>query len=66
VLWQTVPGHPDWRNAPPIAEQVDWSKQNNVFEDIALISQNDTASVAGLGEPRPLHVQYVTQICSRC
>jgi len=60
VVWQTVPGHPDWRNAPPIAEQVDWSQQNNVFEDIALLSQNDTASVAGLGEPRPLHVQYVT------
>src|SRR3984893_11291684 len=60
VLWQTVPGHPDWRNAPPIAEQVDWSRQNNVFEDVALLSQNDTASVAGLGEPRPLHVQYVT------
>jgi predicted permease len=60
VIWQTVPGHPDWQNAPPIAENVDWNQQNKVFEDIALISQNDTASVAGAGEPRPLHVQYVT------
>ncbi len=60
VLWETVPGHPDQRNPPPIAEQVDWSAQNHVFDGIALISQNDSASVAGIGEPRPLHVQYVT------
>ncbi len=60
VIWQTVPGHPEWRNAPPIAEQVDWKKQNHVFEDIGLLSQNDTASVSGVGEPRPLHVQYLT------
>lgn len=60
TIWETAPGHPDWRNAPPIAEQVDWKKQNHVFEDIALISFNDTASVSGVGEPRPLHVQYLT------
>jgi hypothetical protein len=39
---------------------VDWQKQNHVFKDIALISFNDTASVSGLGEPRPLRVEYVT------
>jgi putative ABC transport system permease protein len=60
VIWQTVPGHPDWRNAPPIAENVDWNKQNHVFESIGLLSQNDTASVSGIGEPRQLHVQYLT------
>ena len=60
AIWQTVPGHPEWQNAPPIAENVDWNQQNKAFEEIALISQNDTASVAGVGEPRPLHVQYVT------
>ena len=60
VIWQTEQAHPDQRNAPPIAQQVDWSKQNHVFEDIALTSFNDTASVAGLGEPRPLRTQYVT------
>ncbi len=60
VLWQTPPGHPDFRNPPPIAENVDWRTQNHVFEDIGLLSQNDGASVAGLGEPRPLHVQYLT------
>ena len=60
VIWQTQQAHPEQRNAPPIAQQVDWSKQNHVFEDIALISFNDSASVSGLGEPRPLRTQYVT------
>ncbi|HXT77497.1 MAG TPA: ABC transporter permease [Candidatus Eisenbacteria bacterium] len=60
VLWQTPPGHPEFRNPPPIAENVDWRSQNHVFDDIGLLSQNDSASVAGLGEPRPLHVQYLT------
>lgn len=60
VIWETEQAHPDSRNPPPIAEQVDWKRQNHVFEDIALTSFNDTASVSGLGEPRPLRVQYVT------
>src|SRR6202521_5481439 len=60
VIWETEQAHPEQRNAPPIAQQVDWNKQNHVFEDIALISFNDTASVSGLGEPRPLRVEYVT------
>ncbi len=60
VIWETEQAHPDQRNAPPIAQQVDWNKQNHAFEDIALISFNDTASVSGLGEPRPLRTQYVT------
>src|SRR4029077_6651834 len=38
VIWQTEQAHPDQRNAPPIAQQVDWNKQNHVFEDIALTS----------------------------
>src|ERR1700739_641688 len=60
VVWETEAGHPDRRIPPPIAELVDWQKQNHVFEDIALISFNDTASVSGLGEPRPLRVLYAT------
>jgi predicted permease len=60
VVWQTESAHPDRRIPPPIAQLVDWQKQNHVFEDIALISFNDTASVSGLGEPRPLRVEYVT------
>jgi putative ABC transport system permease protein len=60
VIWETEQAHPDRTIPPPIAELVDWQKQNHVFEDIALISFNDTASVSGLGEPRPLRVEYVT------
>ncbi len=59
VIWETEQARPDRTNPPPIAELVDWKKQNHVFEDIALTSFNDTASVSGLGEPRPLRTQYV-------
>ena len=60
VIWQTESSHPERTIPPPIAELVDWQKQNHVFEDIAMISFNDTASVSGLGDPRPLRVEYVT------
>src|SRR5260370_3879418 len=51
VIWQTEQAHPDQRNAPPIAQQIDWVKQNHVFENISLTSFNDTATVADLAEP---------------
>jgi putative ABC transport system permease protein len=60
VIWQVEQAHPDSRQAPPIAENVDWNKQNHVFEDVALTSFTDSAAVSGLGEPRTLRVQYVT------
>ena len=60
VIWQAEQAHPDSRQAPPIAENVDWNKQNHVFEDVALTSFTDSAAVSGLGEPRMLRVQYVT------
>src|SRR6202008_1379641 len=60
VIWQAEQAHPDSRQAPPIAENVDWNKQNHVFEDVALTSFTDSAAVSGLGEPRTLRVQYVT------
>jgi putative ABC transport system permease protein len=60
VLWQGEQAHPESRQPPPIAENVDWSKQNHVFEDIALTSQRDSAAVSGVGEPRTLQTQYVT------
>jgi len=60
AIWETVPGHPDQTQAPPIAESVDWNKQNHVFEDIVLTSFNDSTTMSGLGEPTTVHVQYVT------
>ena len=60
VIWQVDQAHPDSLQPPPIAENVDWTKQNHVFEDISLSSFTDQAIVSGLGEPRTLHTQYVT------
>jgi putative ABC transport system permease protein len=48
------------RQAPPIAEVVDWKKQNHVFEDICLSSGNSLTLGTGIGEPRALRTQYVT------
>lgn len=60
VIWQSELAHPESRQGPAIAENVDWRKQNHVFEDIALTSSRDTAAASGVGEPRMLHTQYVT------
>ena len=60
VIWQAEHSKPDVRQAPPIAEIVDWKKQNHVFEDISLNSGNGTTLVTGIGEPRSLRTQYVT------
>lgn len=60
VIWETEQTHPDSRQAPPIAEMVDWKKQNHVFEDIGLISFIDRSSISGLGEPDQVRVQYLT------
>ena len=60
VIWETPAGHPEWRQPPPIAELNDWQQQNHVFEDIALTSQTEASSMAGIGEPQPIRVQDVT------
>lgn len=60
VIWQIEPAKPDSQQAPPIAESVDWKKLNHTFEDISLSSNVDRAVVSGIGEPRPLWVQYAT------
>jgi putative ABC transport system permease protein len=60
VIWQTDKEHPgDWQ-APPIAESVDWKKQNTVFQDIALTSFTEEVIMSRSGEPEPVRVQYVT------
>src|SRR5438874_5582991 len=50
VVWQTGSGGGE--QPPPIAETVDWKKQNHVFEDIALSSGPEQGSMFGAGEPR--------------
>jgi putative ABC transport system permease protein len=60
VVWDTDQGHPDSRQAPPIAETVDWQKQNHVFRDIALTSYTESNNLSGIGEAETIRVQYVT------
>ena len=60
VIWETEKEHPgDWQ-APPIAELVDWKKQNTVFQDIALTSFTEEVIMSRSGQPEPIRVQYVT------
>lgn len=60
VIWETEKEHPgDWQQ-PPIAELVDWKKQNTVFQDIALTSGTEEVIMSRSGEPEPIRVQYVT------
>lgn len=60
VIWDRDLSHPDSVQSPPIAEMSDWKKQSDVFEDIALASQNELSSISGAGEAEPIHVQDVT------
>ena len=60
VIWQTDKEHPEDWQAPPIAELVDWKKQNTAFQDIALTSSTEEVILSRSGEPEPVHVQYVT------
>jgi len=57
VIWQSAPG---LQQPPPIAETVDWRKQNRVFEDIALTSGPEQGALSGKGEPALINVQDVT------
>src|SRR5215475_4930858 len=49
VNWDTVPGHPDAYQPAPIAELNDWLKANHSFQDIALTSAIEIATIAGVG-----------------
>src|ERR1700691_2592244 len=60
VIWDTEPGKPDSRQNPPIAELSDWLAANHSFQDIALTSDVEAASFAGVGEPEEVRVQNVT------
>jgi putative ABC transport system permease protein len=59
-IWQIEQTQPDSTQAPPIAEMVDWEKQNHVFQEIGLTSNTDTVTFSGSGEPQPIGAQYST------
>jgi len=52
--------HPESRQPPPIAESLDWKKQNHVFQDIALTSFGEEGILSGSGEAERIHVQDST------
>jgi len=60
AIWETQLSNPDRQQPPPIAELLDWKKQNHVFQDIALTSFNEEGILSGSGGPERIVVQDVT------
>jgi MacB-like periplasmic core domain len=60
TIWETQLSQPDSGQPPPIAESLDWKKQNHVFQDIALTSFNEEGLLSGTGQPEHIVVQDVT------
>lgn len=60
VIWEFQNGEPEQEMGPPIAELVDWKKQNHVFEDIALTSSSEAEPMAHAGHAELIHQQWVT------
>ena len=52
--------HPESGQNPPIAESLDWKKQNHVFQDIALTSFGEEGILSGTGEAERIIVQDST------
>ena len=52
--------HPGSQQNPPIAESVDWKKQNDVFQDIALTSFGEESILSGTNEAERITVQEST------
>jgi predicted permease len=61
TVWTTQKTDPDSEDLPPIAEVIDWKKQNHVFADIAGISVSGRYMLTGIGEPGPVLSQAATQ-----
>jgi putative ABC transport system permease protein len=59
TIWETQLSQPGSGQRPPIAESLDWKKQNHVFQDIALTSLNEEGVLSGT-EPERIVVQDVT------
>lgn len=60
TMWETQLNQPGSGQPPPIAESLDWKKQNHVFQDIALTSFNEEGVLSGTGQPERIVVQDVT------
>jgi predicted permease len=61
AIWESESGRPISEEHPPaIADTADWSKQNNVFEDIALTSSTESTPLAIAGGAEQGRAQYVT------
>jgi predicted permease len=59
TIWETHRGE-EGMGPPPIAESLDWKRQDHVFQDIALTSFDEEAVLAGAGSPEHITVQDVT------
>lgn len=60
VIWELPLGHPDDYQQPPIAEMLDWKAQNHVFDDIALSSFTERATIVDTNGSESIRVQDVT------
>lgn len=58
TIWNTNAG--EGVDRAPIAESLDWKRQNDVFQDIALTSFDEEAVLSGAGAPEHVTVQDVT------
>ena len=60
AIFQMQRTQPDEEQPPPIAESVDWKRQNHVFQDIALTSMGeDGAVLSGGEEPERIAVRHL-------
>src|SRR5438270_12896439 len=59
TIWETRVGEEGTGRAP-IAESLDWKRQNHVFQDIALSSFDEETVLSGAGAPEHITVQDVT------
>ena len=60
AIWETRLSDPGFWQSPPIAESLDWKKQNHVFQDIALTSFEEEGILSGTGEAERITVQDAT------
>src|SRR5262250_1908056 len=60
AIWETQTSHPEMRQPPPIAESLDWKKEDQVFQDIALTSFGEEGILSGQGEAEHIIVQDST------